>query len=121
MANPKRNVEIYREHKQGVKTGVLIKTYNLSRQRLHQIFKQEKIKEENLKEENLKTILEKEENLKTILEKEEKFNKMKEAKLCGTCCFYDSNGFCDNVKSLDSCADRDSDRTCDNGQYKYKN
>lgn len=104
MANPKRNIEIYRKHKQGVKTGVLIKIYNLSRQRLHQIFKQEKLKEENPK---------------AILEKEEKFNKMKEAKLCGTCCFYDSNGFCDDAKSLDDCADRDSDRTCDNGQYKY--
>lgn len=109
MANPKRNVEIYRKHKQGVKTGVLIKTYSLSRQRLHQIFKQEKLKEENLKEEYAKD----------ILEKEEKFNKMKEAKLCGTCYFYDSNGFCNNAKSLDDCADRDSDRTCDNGQYKY--
>ena len=64
-------------------------------------------------------ILKKEENEKDILEKEERFNKMKEAKLCGTCYFYDSNGFCDNAKSLDDCADRDSDRTCDNGQYKY--
>lgn len=109
MANPKRNIEIYRKHKQGIKTGVLIKTYNLSRQRLHQIFKQEKLKEENLKEEYAKA----------ILEKEERFNKMKEAKLCGTCCFYDSNGFCDNAKSLDDCADRDSDRTCDIDEYKY--
>ena len=106
MANPKRNIEIYRKHKQGIKTGVLIRTYNLSRQRLHQIFKEEKLKEEYAKD---------------ILEKEERFNKMKEAKLCGTCCFYDSNGFCDNAKSLDDCADRDSDRICDNGQYKYKN
>ena len=89
MANPKRNVEIYRKHKQGIKTGVLIRTYNLSRQRLHQIFKQEKLKEEKLKEEYAKD----------ILEKEERFNKMKEAKLCGTCYFYDSNGFCDNAKS----------------------
>lgn len=107
--NIKRNFEIYRKHKQGIKTGILIKTYNLSRQRLHQIFKQEKLKEEKLEKENAKI----------ILEQKEVINKMKKAKLCGTCYFYNSNGFCNHTLSTDSCADRDSKDACNIGQYKY--
>lgn len=101
----KRKLEIYEKYHQGIKTGILVKTYNISRQRIHQILKEVELYQ-------LK-------NAETISQKKEEIQKIKNEKLCGSCYFYDSNGFCDNAKSLDSCADRDRDRTCDNGQYKY--
>lgn len=103
----KRKLEIYEKYQQGIKTGILIKNYNISRQRIHQILKEVELYQ-------LK-------NRKAIRQKEEEILKEKKKKLCGSCCFYNSNGFCNHFDSSDECADRDSDRTCDIGQYKYKN
>lgn len=106
LVNVKRNNAIYTKYKQGIKTGVLIKQYGLSRQRLHQIIKQ------------VESLQEKYEKL--ILKKEEEIQKIKNEKLCGSCYFYDSNGFCNHFDSLDNCADRDSICKCDIDKYRYK-
>ena len=106
IANVKRNNAIYTKYKQGIKTGVLIKQYGLSRQRLHQIIKQVELLQ-------LK-------NAKTIAQKEEEIQKIKNEELCGSCYFYDSNGFCNHFDSLDDCADRDSNCKCDIDKYRYK-
>ncbi len=46
-------------------------------------------------------------------------DKIKSAKFCGYCCFYEKNGFCSHVLSLDKCADRDSEDSCNINQFKY--
>lgn len=102
----KRKLEIYEKYHQGIKTGILIKTYNISRQRIHQILKEVELYQ-------LK-------NAKTIAQKEEEIQKIKNEKLCGSCYFYDTNGFCNHFDSLDDCADRDSNCKCDIDKYRYK-
>jgi len=37
--------------------------------------------------------------------------------VCGKCIYYDDNGFCKSALSTDTCADRDSDRLCDNSEF----
>ena len=64
----KRKVEIYEKYHQGIKTGILIKTYNISRQRIHQILKEVELYQ--LK--NANTIAQKEEEIQKI--KNEKMN-----------------------------------------------
>lgn len=86
----KRKLEIYKKYHQGIKTGILIKTYNISRQRIHQILKEVELYQ-------LK-------NAETISQKKEEIQKIKNEKLCGSCYFYDTNGFCNHFDSLDECA-----------------
>ena len=45
----KRKLEIYKKYNEGIKTGTLIKTYNISRQRIHQILNSLKKNEKNKK------------------------------------------------------------------------
>lgn len=98
MLNLKRNNAIYEQYKQGIKTSIIIKKYNISRQRMHQIIKQVgKSKEE----------------------KQKIFQEIKEAKQCGACYFYNSNGFCSHNLSKDFCADRDSTDSCNIDKFKY--
>ena len=40
--------------------------------------------------------------------------------VCELCLFYSDKGFCEHTESIDTCADRDSDRVCDIDGFKAK-